>query len=192
MNNPIQKGISMNISVALQLNVGEPAQIQGTVKKAFSATERTSPKDGSTFWTQGFIVADSTGEIQCSVAGNSSPGITLGENVTVSGKINQYSGRNGQVTELKGKLVARQQSQQAPQGTQQAHHAPSDKDGQIMRQNALGHATALVVAGKVGMDELFQYAVKFAAFSATGAVPGTRQQPPQQEESYGGDDDIPF
>jgi hypothetical protein len=171
----------LNIQQILALDNGiKGVVVSGKVTKAFPAEHKTGTSASTgkpyDFWSQNIIVIDATGSITCGLGLNDSiEAVVGGQSITVSGTVGDYKGAK-QLQRCKIVMAAPQPSgtdapktlQNAPQ---QANRGGTDVGIQIIRQNALSHATALVVAGKIGLGDLFQWASDFAAYSEGGRKP---------------------
>lgn len=116
--------------------------------------------------------------------------IDKGQTITLKGQVacNEY---NGNIT-LQAEHVTLADGGEggapasAPATASHSHAgAPSNKDQQIMRQNALAHATALVVASGVSdvfsaQDLVLDLAQRFAEYSETGSI----RKEPEADEPY--------
>jgi hypothetical protein len=165
----------MNVITLTQLDNGTkiPA-VSGKVHKAFPAEHKVGTTDDGRdydFWSQSIQLADSSGQIRCSLGlNNETEVVAQGQQISISGQVGEWKGVK-QLQRCKIVTAAAQKSQNAPQSSQTCPQAQRDTQSQIIRQNALSHATALVAAGKMGILAFWNFTQQCAEYSATGDIP---------------------
>lgn len=146
-----------------------------TVSAKYPAKQTSNGK-----WMRTIQVSDASGTTKLTLWGSSAQlPLTDGSTVIFKGnlKCNEYNGTKGIAAE--GVTIEPADGSAPASGGpaigQPAHAGPaSSKDQQIMRQNALAHATALVVASGVGASvfdaqrTVLELAEVFAKYSETG------------------------
>lgn len=149
-----------------------------TIKKNFGSKETAKGKKMQTV-----IITDASGETKLTLFEPAAfANLPEGSTVSFKGKIetNEYNGTKtlqSGFAKLSG--APQEGATSAPESAPQAAASsnPNQRDMQIIRQNALSHATSLVVASGVNsifdaQADVFVLAEKFANYSATGEIPG--------------------
>jgi len=148
-----------------------------TIKKNFGSKVTAKGKKMQTV-----VISDASGESKLTLFEPAAfANLPEGSTVSFKGKIdtNEYNGTKSLQSGFAKVTGAPEESEtiSSEPAAQVQTSSPNQRDMQIIRQNALSHATALVVASGINsifdaQADVFALADKFAHYSATGEVLG--------------------